>query len=72
MGRVIRKYITTSNNSSEPTCGWMVRGTVVSSAHQGLNSDARIYSYIYFRIFGDAHSVGGDVPVDDEAPTVTS
>ena len=26
----------------------------------------------YFRISGDAHSVGGDVPVDDEVPTATS
>ena len=24
------------------------------------------YSWIYFRISGDAHSVGGDAPVDDE------
>ena len=56
----------------EPTCGWMVRGTVVSPAYQGSNPDARIYSWIYFRISGDAHSVGGDVPVDDEVPMVAS
>ena len=40
----------------------MVRGTVVSPAHQGSNPGGRIYS----SIFGDALSVGGDVPVDDE------
>ena len=57
---------------SEPTYDWMVRGTVVSLAHQGSNPGARIYFWIYFRIFGDAHSVGRDVPVDDEALTVTS
>ena len=44
----------------------MVRGTVVSPAHQGSNPGARIYSWIYFRISGDAHSMGGDVPIDDE------
>ena len=27
---------------SEPTCGWMVRGTVVSLAHQGSSPGARI------------------------------
>ena len=53
---------------SEPTCGWMVRGTVVSPAHQGSNPGARIYFWSYFRISGDAHSVGGDVLVDDDAP----
>ena len=37
----------------EPTCGWMVRGTVVSPAHQGSSSGARIYSWNYFRISGD-------------------
>ena len=26
------------------------------------------YSWIYFRIYGDALSVGEDVPIDDEAP----
>ena len=56
----------------KPTCGWMVRGTVISPAHQGLSPGARIYFWIYFRIFGDAHSVGEDVSVDDEVPTVTS
>ena len=56
---------------SEPTCGWMVRGIVVSPAHQGSSPSARIYFRIYVRISGDAHSVGGDVPVDEEAPTVT-
>ena len=56
----------------EPTCGWMVRGTVVSPAHQGSNPGARIYSWIYFRVSGDAHSLGGDVLVDDEALMVTS
>ena len=50
----------------------MVRGTVVSKAHQDSNPGARIYSWIYFRISDDAHSMGGDVPVDDEAPTMTS
>ena len=52
--------------------GWMVRGTVVSRTHQGSSPGARIYSWIYFRISGDAHSVAGDVPVDDEVPTVAS
>ena len=56
----------------ELTCGWMVRGIMVSSAYQGSNPDARIYFWIYFRISSDAHSVGGDVPVDDEVSTVTS
>ena len=28
--------------------------------------------WIYFRISGDVLSVGGDVPIDDEAPTVAS
>ena len=50
----------------------LVRGTVVSLTHQGSNSGARIYFWIYFRISGDAHSVGGDVSVDDAVPTVTS
>ena len=54
------------------TSSWMVRGTVVSPAHQGSSPDARIYSWIYFRISGYAYSVGGDVLVDDEAPTMTS
>ena len=49
----------------------MVKRTVVSSIYQGSNSDAHIYSRIYFRISGDAHSMGGDVSVDDEMPTVT-
>ena len=38
---------------------------MVSPAHQGSSPGARIYSWIYFKISGDAHSVGGDVPVDD-------
>ena len=54
------------------TCGWMVRGTVVFPAHQGSNPDARIYFWIYFRFFGNVHLVGGDVPVDDEVPMMTS
>jgi hypothetical protein len=55
----------------EPTGRWMVRGTVVFPTHQGSSPGARIYSWIYFRISSNAHSVGGDVPVDDEVPTVT-
>ena len=51
----------------ESTYDWMVRGTLVSPAHQSSNPGACVYSWIYFRIFGDAHSVWGDVPVDDEA-----
>ena len=39
----------------KPIYGWMVRWTVVSLAHQGSNPGARICSWIYFRIFGDAH-----------------
>ena len=27
----------------EPTCGWIVRGTVVFSTHQGSSPGARIY-----------------------------
>ena len=42
---------------------------MVSPAHQGSNPGARIYSWIYFKISGYAHSVGGDVPVDDVVPT---
>ena len=56
----------------ELTYDWMVRGTVVFSAHQGLNSGARIYFWIYSKISVDVYSVGGDVPVDDEVPTVIS
>jgi hypothetical protein len=43
---------------------------VVSLAHQGSNPGARIYFWIYFRIYGDAYSVGGDVPIDDEVGRV--
>ena len=34
----------------EPTCGWMVRGIVVSTAHQSSSPGARIYSWIYLMI----------------------
>ena len=61
-----------TRKSCEPTCGSMVRGTVVFPAHQGSNLGARIYSWIYFRISSNAHSVEEGVPVDDEVPTVTS
>ena len=33
---------------------------------------ARIYSWIYFKISGDAYSVERDVPVDDEVSMMTS
>ena len=36
----------------------MVWRAVVSPAHQDLNPGAHIYSWIYFRIFGDVRSVG--------------
>mgnify|MGYP005848766661 CR=1 FL=1 len=50
----------------------MVRWTVVSPTHQGSNPGARIISGFISGIFGDALLVGGDIPVDDEAPTVAS
>jgi hypothetical protein len=37
-----------------------------------ISRNIRNRSWIYFRISGDAHLVGGDVLVDDEVPTVTS
>ena len=36
-----RSYQLLSVLTSEPTCGWMVRGTMVSPPHQGSNSGAR-------------------------------
>ena len=56
----------------ESTCGWMVRRTVVSPAHQSKSHGARIYPGLISVFSGDVRSVGGDVPLDYEAPMVTS
>ena len=52
----------------------MVRWTVVSLIHQGSNPGARIIPEFIsgFPAMGDALLVGGDVPVDNEAPTMAS
>ena len=54
------------SQANQPVVGWLEG--LWSPTHQGSNPGARIYSWIS----GDAHSVGGDVSVDDEMPTVTS
>ena len=35
-------FIPKEKSICEPTCGWMVRGTVLSPAHQGSSPVARI------------------------------
>ena len=50
----------------------MVRWTVVFPTHQGSNPGARIIPGLISVFSDDVHSVGGDVPLDYEAPMVTS
>ena len=45
---------------------------MVSPAHQGSNPGARIYLVLISVFSGDVRSVGGDVPLNYEAPMVTS
>ena len=45
---------------------------MVSRVHQGYCPDARIYPGLIPVFSGDVRSVGGDVPLDYEAPMVTS